>query len=154
MLSKGKLRKSIIKTLRSITPLRRSQQSNAILHSLVQLPIFGKANPVALFLSMDTEVDTRPLLDNCLRSNKLTVVPRIVSKQEFEWVKIDSSKAIDALPKDHWGIPIPEWTDSTRMVFHPDYTPEMVIVPGVAFDSRCRRLGHGKGFYGKQFARC
>ena len=51
---------------------------------------------------------------------------------------------IEAFPRNKWGIPEPQ-----GIAFSRDGLPDidLVIVPGVAFDSTCQRLGHGKGYY-------
>lgn len=66
-------------------------------------------------------------------------------------LRVAGPEAVEAFPKSKWGIPEPllpapfepgrdDGTYAGRM--------DLVVVPGVAFDARCRRLGHGKGYYG------
>lgn len=61
---------------------------------------------------------------------------------------VASAQEIDSFPRSKWGIPEPE-LDPEK----PDGTYsgkiDVVIVPGVAFDEGCNRLGHGKGYYGE-----
>lgn len=53
---------------------------------------------------------------------------------------------IQNFPKSNWGIPEPI---ALHGISRDDYRViDLVVVPGVAFDSQCRRLGHGKGYYG------
>jgi 5-formyltetrahydrofolate cyclo-ligase len=64
---------------------------------------------------------------------------------------VASSAEIDGFPRSKWGIPEPpveppreDGTYSGRI--------DVVVVPGVAFDRKCNRLGHGKGYYGELFS--
>lgn len=147
-LTKSEVRKSIGKILRSLSPESRLSQSVAITNQLCALDEYKSAKSVALFLSMKTEVDTHFLMEDCFTNHKNVLVPKILSDCEFELVSLQSQTEVDALPKDKWGIPIPVYDDSTRMILHPETTPEVIVVPGVAFDSSCKRMGHGKGYYG------
>jgi hypothetical protein len=53
---------------------------------------------------------------------------------------------IHSFPKSHWGIPEPP---ASCGIPRDDYRAiDLVVVPGVAFDCQCQRLGHGKGYYG------
>ena len=53
-------------------------------------------------------------------------------------------------PKSKWGIPEPpkEFSDKAVDATHLSLV-DCVILPGVAFDSQCARVGHGKGYYGE-----
>jgi 5-formyltetrahydrofolate cyclo-ligase len=84
------------------------------------------------------------------------VLPR-VDKQNNE-LKIYEIKDTEELVKGYFGIPEPNVSadisanisESRRMnVEHMD----LILVPGVAFDEQCNRLGYGKGFYDKLLSR-
>ena len=148
VLTKPEIRKSMARILKSISPATRISQSENVLKMLQGIPAYRNAKKVALFLSMKTEVETRPIMDDCTENKRTILVPRIISDCEFELVMLESSATVDSLPLDKWGIPIPPLDDVHRMVLHPEFTPDVIIVPGVAFDAKCQRLGHGKGYYG------
>ena len=65
-----------------------------------------------------------------------------------------SEAELRALPLDKWGIPVPHaaWLDE-----HGDHATsgevDCIIVPCVALDHDCRRLGHGGGYYDSFIAR-
>lgn len=147
-LTKQEVRRAMSKLLRNLSPENRSAQSIEVTNRIQSLKVYKEATSVALFLSMKTEVDTQLLIEDCFKSRKTVLVPKIISDSEFELVSLQSQTEIDALPIDKWGIPIPPFDESNRLLFHPDKTPDLIIVPGVAFDSQCQRLGHGKGYYG------
>lgn len=67
-------------------------------------------------------------------------------------LRVAGPEAVAAFPKSKWGIPEPPLSEP----FEPGRDDgtyagrmDLVVVPGVAFDARCRRLGHGKGYYGR-----
>ena len=153
MLTKTEVRKSMNKVLRAIAQNTRLEESQAVLERLRRIPHYANAHTVAVFLSMKTEVETRPIMDDCSANDRCILVPKILSDSEFEFVRLDSASSVDQLPLDKWGIPIPPFEDAQRMVLHPEYAPDVIIVPGVAFDAQCHRLGHGKGYYGDRHER-
>ena len=63
-------------------------------------------------------------------------------------------EAVGELEPGTWGIPEPP--PSRRDELARRIAPEaidLVVVPGLAFDRRGRRLGHGKGYYDRLLAR-
>lgn len=68
--------------------------------------------------------------------------------EDMVMLPVTSSQEIDDYPRSKWGIPEPPLSDNK-----PDATSsgkiDLVIMPGVAFDRGCNRLGHGKGYYGE-----
>jgi 5-formyltetrahydrofolate cyclo-ligase len=67
---------------------------------------------------------------------------------------VGSAQEIDAFPRSKWGIPEPDLPDDVAAV-DGTYSGmiDLVVVPGVAFDARCNRLGHGRGYYGESHTR-
>ena len=65
-------------------------------------------------------------------------------------IQIFKEEDIDSFPKNKWGIPEPSTEEAMRCTDH-TYSGkiDLVLVPGVAFDANCGRLGHGKGYYGE-----
>ena len=151
--AKSELRRAMNKVLRSLSAVHRMETSSAISTMLQKIPEYTSAKSVAVFLSMKTEVDTVPIMQYCSSQNKKILVPKIISDCEFELVTLDSYESVEALPKDKWGIPIPVFDDDHRMIKHPESTPDVIIVPGVACDRQCQRMGHGKGYYGRNWWR-
>ena len=64
-------------------------------------------------------------------------------------IKVHSIEEIDSFPRSKWGIPEPPTVPSKEEDGVYVGRMDLVIVPGVAFDARCNRLGHGKGYYGE-----
>lgn len=153
-ITKQEVRKTIGTILRNIAPESRISQSTLITSKLLSLNVYKEASSVAMYLSMKTEVETQLIMDDCFISKKKVLVPKILTDHEFELVTLQSKEEVESLQKDKWGIPIPQYNDSNRMVLHPETTPSVIIVPGVAFDSKCKRMGHGKGFYGNHDGPC
>lgn len=146
--TKKDIRKMIGRVVRSLSAESKVEQSVQVFGNIRNLKEYSNAKSVGLYLSMNTEVNTRYIMEDCFQCGKSVIVPKILTDSEFEWVSIDSCSAVDSLPRDKWGIPIPDYNDKNRLLLHPELTPDLIIVPGVAFDSHCQRLGHGKGYYG------
>ena len=62
-------------------------------------------------------------------------------------VELQSLDQHDSFPKSKWGIPEPPEeilpVDQNAIMECID----LILLPGVAFDAKCNRLGHGKGYY-------
>jgi 5-formyltetrahydrofolate cyclo-ligase len=114
------------------------------------------AETVLLFLSAPGEIETAPLLDLAFRQGKRVFLPRV----EGEIVRFFRVKSADGpWQTGAFGIREP-------LVEDPDLSEEfpprsggeggravVLATPGMAFDRQGNRMGHGKGYYDRFFAR-
>lgn len=96
---------------------------------------------MAFFAAIGGEVDVTPIVPALTDMGAEIHFPRV----EGERIAFRRS-SLDELRPGTWGIPEP-----------PPAAPEapsidFMIVPGLAFDRACRRLGNGKGFYDRAIA--
>ena len=72
------------------------------------------------------------------------------ARSDMVMPRVESVEEVDAFPVNSWGIPeVPEPDATTRAsCLDPANAVQVVVVPGMAFDRGCHRLGHGKGYYG------
>lgn len=135
--------------------LRRAQRkvdiadkSREIKRNLFSLEVFLKSQTVSFYVSMETEVQTDEMVTEALAMGKRVAVPYI----DRESGKLSLSELKDPakeLAPGPYTILQPH-EELLRPV--PLEQVQLVIVPGVAFDPRGRRLGFGKGFYDKLLA--
>lgn len=107
--------------------------------------IWKKARCVALYCAMRTELDTRLLMARALAQGKRLFLPRVVAgvKGAMEFVPVDS---VDRLVRSSMGILEPP-KELPGFSGFATFAPQLVVVPGVAFDIRGGRLGFGGGYY-------
>lgn len=122
----------------------RMEKSKKIKDKLIGLPEFEASHKILLYASFRSEVDTADLIRYCITNGKTTVLPK-VDKQNNE-LKLYEIKDTSELSSGYLGIPEPDVSED-RLCLVEDM--DFIIVPGVAFDEDCSRLGYGKGFYDK-----
>jgi 5-formyltetrahydrofolate cyclo-ligase len=101
---------------------------------------FRRAKVIALYLAMPGEAQTAPILAACHRLGQRVCVPAFDNRAgcyRLAWLT-----ANDILAVGHWQIPEPA---EPVWVAQPE-TVDVVLVPGLAFDAACHRLGHGRGW--------
>jgi 5-formyltetrahydrofolate cyclo-ligase len=104
---------------------------------------FLEARIVLFYMSYNNEVDTEPMVRKALELEKIVALPLVdIKKKEIVPFKIDNLDQ-DVRP-GYRGInePIPE-----RCKQIPVQYINLAIIPGVAFDERGGRIGHGLGVY-------
>lgn len=111
------------------------------LSHLFGLPEYKHAKTVLAFASFRGELDTRPLLADVLRSGRVLVLP--VTDLDTRRLDLRIVSSLSQLRPGRWDIPEPSGecppADRTSL--------DLVIVPGVAFDTSGQRVGYGGGFY-------
>jgi 5-formyltetrahydrofolate cyclo-ligase len=114
------------------------EKSLQVKENLLKLPEFQRASTVAIYLpkSGSGEVDTSLLLDQL--GEKRILAPVIIGER-IEFAPLQSPFELEPGP---FGIPQPKSRN-----FLPCSEIDLVLVPGICFDFRGRRLGYGKGFY-------
>jgi 5-formyltetrahydrofolate cyclo-ligase len=130
---------------------RRAQEnkdalSQAICDKFSGLPEFDTAKCVLAYIDVRTEVRTRDYLLSLLASGKRVAVPYCVD-HELELFELAS---MDELAVGMYKIlePRPELRDQPAKQIDVREV-DLVMVPGVAFDRRGARMGHGFGYYDK-----
>lgn len=71
----------------------------------------------------------------------------------MEFLKVLSMEDIESLPPNAWGIPEPLPLDDLRQNAK-EGGLDLIIMPGLAFDRTCNRIGYGKGYYDKYLEMC
>lgn len=140
MMEKKELRKEIKRRFAALAREEFAGKSAAVLEKLKKLPEWRDAGTIFAFISMKDEIDTEEILKEILKSGKRLAVPRI-DGENLVFHLIES--LTDGLVPDCYGIPEP---DASAPVAEP-VGNDIMLIPGLAFDSRRNRLGRGKGFY-------
>lgn len=143
METKISLRRRVSRLLEEQSPADRQHRNLAIQKKLKRLPAFKKACMVFFYVSRPEEVDTHPLIDEALAAGKRVAVP----SSDLKTKKLSFFEIADREKHLKLGVfdvlePRPELT---KPVSAKD--ADFVVVPGVVFDRKNRRVGHGAGFY-------
>ncbi|GAX23652.1 5-formyltetrahydrofolate cyclo-ligase [Fistulifera solaris] len=152
---KKQLRKQVRSMISELSKNDIESQSLEVWERLFDLPVYKQAQSVGLFLSMPSgEIDTDLAIRNAVEAGKHIYVPQVGKNFEhadMELLKVDqsASKAGElfhqAWPRNKWGIPEPP--PGMPIVLAKEGDIDVLIVPGLAFDRKCDRLGQGKGYY-------
>lgn len=150
---KAALRAQVSAALAALAPATIISQSEAVLSHLRALPVFANCKSASVFLPIDggAEVDTWPIVADLLSRGASVAIPRVAGKQpdDLTLLRLSGSLAeAKELPRTKWGIPEPTAQLAAAMEDATEAADiSLLLVPGVAFDSRCGRLGHGRGYY-------
>ncbi|KAF3921300.1 hypothetical protein ABW21_db0207845 [Orbilia brochopaga] len=170
--AKRELRALIARKLDTLDPRSVQEQSRVVFKTLSKLPQYQQARKISIYLSMNTgEIDTVPIVQDAFEQGKQVFVPfthkavpaagpgEDPMPSVMDMVSLHSLEDYQGLKRNSWGIPTPAKSSlETRKncieeVKAGDSGLDLIVVPGVAFDGACRRLGHGKGYYDYFFKR-
>ena len=100
---------------------------------------------------MKHEVQTNAIVRQSFLEGKRVFIPKVTGNrpEDLILIELESAAQIDSFPKSRWGIPEPPMELHSEHDVVTEGIIDMIIVPGVAFDKNCNRIGHGKGYYGR-----
>lgn len=125
----------------------KDELSKQIVDTFMALPEYASAKTVMFYIDVRSEVRTRQALPEALKSGKRIVVPWCNEQGELELFPLTN---MDELAVGMYKILEPK--AELRTLDEKRLQPEdldLVMVPGVGFDRRGARMGHGKGYYDK-----
>ena len=106
----------------------------------MHLPEFAGASSVAVYLPLRGEVQTAAVVRRCRGAGKTVCVPAFERRKGiYRFAELQGG---GKLLSGMFGVMEPakrKWVDLEDI--------DLVVVPGVAFDLRGGRLGHGRGYY-------
>ena len=133
------------------------------------MPEYKAAKSVGIFLSMPTgEVKTDGIVRHALEAGKKVYVPYLYKKHLegeedlvplMDMASLHSKEDYSSLKRDKWGIPsLRKMSLGERILcieeneFPHNGIVDVILVPGVAFDTSMGRVGHGRGYYDRFIA--
>lgn len=140
--SKSLLRKEIRERTKSLPIDQRAALSGRACALLQRQAVWEKTNLIFFYAPLPEEVDIWPLVGDALSAGKKVALPRFDEATQ-RYVACEVQDVIRDLREGQYGIREP----GAHCVAVPPNRLDLILVPGVAFDSQGRRLGRGKGFY-------
>lgn len=145
---KSEIRTAMQDRLAAMSEDERRRASAAACSRLIGMEAFIHAGTVMLYMPIKTELDLTPLAIRCFQLGKTVCVPKVDwSRREMSPIEV-SSFDDNVMEIDDHGLRSPR---DGRIVV--PTVIDMVIVPGLAFDTSGRRLGRGGGYYDRFLAR-
>ena len=145
----------------SLTPKEKQALSESILLKVTSLEEYKNALNVFAYIPDVLEADCTPVILDALKKGKKVFVPKVnavLLKQgisEMDFYLLEPEKSLESqLAAGTYGIKEPqeglkkfEFSEEAAAAGHFECGSFFMLVPGVAFSTRGKRLGHGKGFY-------
>ena len=138
-LNKHKLREEIRRRRASLPTYEVLEKSNRIVTRLKEMDDFINAGVIACYISFDNEVYTHGLIKQFIKSKDI-LVPVVRGNEIFlshimDWKELKSGT---------YGILEPAGEFIRKRGYD---EVELIIVPGIVFDKKGRRIGYGGGYY-------
>ena len=139
---KQELRRTLLKMREKLPKKEFFEKSKSIKNKLFEMNEFKEADYILFYVSYDNEVYTHDMIKECISYKKKIIVP-ISNKQNRSLIlsKLDDWSNLEP---GFYGILEPR-KDKIKEIPIDDI--DLIIVPGVGFDEKGNRIGHGKGYY-------
>ena len=142
------LRQALKLRRQQLSPAQQSQAAAQLVDRLMQLESVQQAKCIAAYHSFGAELDTGPLLDALLASNKQVCLPVLHPFAPGHLLMLAYDKNT-TMRMNTYGIAEP-LLDCRRVV--PISQIDCLLTPLVGFDSAGNRIGMGGGFYDRTLA--
>ena len=147
--TKKQLRTIILRQLRQQEEEERRRTSDAIRRKVFRLTAFRRARIICCYVALPYEVQTWRMMEQMLSKGKRVVVP--VTQPRAKRLQMSEVHDLSAdLRPGRFGVWEPR-RGARRPV--PLRDIHLVLVPGLAFDRRGHRLGHGHGYFDRLLSR-
>ena len=131
-------RKQIFKARKEHSDTWIEEKSRRITELLTALPEYEDADRIMAYADYNHEVITRYIIEQAWKDGKEVAVPKVFGKDMIFYKLTDFAQ----LESGYFGIPEPKEDGETV-----SWEDAMMVMPGVAFDENCNRVGYGGGFY-------
>lgn len=142
ILDKPSLRRMVGQLKKLLTDSDKRRQADSVFAQIEQLQQFKAATDIAVYWSLDDEIDTHRFIEKWFNRKRLWL-PVVVGDDLI----FRQYTGIGNMRKGAFGIlePTGRQLDNVAQI-------GLIIVPGVAFDLQNNRMGRGRGFYDRLLA--
>jgi 5-formyltetrahydrofolate cyclo-ligase len=133
--AKSKMRELLVQKRRMLPSAERAMFSEQVLQQLEQMHCFRDAKTVLLYYPVQNELDVLPLVKKYKREKTL-----LFPVSHRRGITVHPYAGNEHMHRGKFGIPEPTTPAYEGKI-------DLIIVPGVAFDAKGRRLGRGGGYY-------
>lgn len=148
MIDLTRIRRNCRNARRTLSTREQYLHSLKVANSIGKTSWFWRAKKIAVYLARDGELDLTPVVNRLLHKNKLPFLPvlRLYPPRKLWFARYLSETKLHL---NRFAIPEPciNKFDTRFPIFL-----DAVLVPMVAFNENCQRLGMGGGFYDRTFA--
>jgi 5-formyltetrahydrofolate cyclo-ligase len=148
MIDRARIRSRIRKQRRALPPKQQREHAWLTSRCIASTPWFTRSRNLALYLAVNGELDPAPLMDLAVRAGKSVHLP-VLLPYRHNRLWFAPYRPDTPLAPNRFGILEPQV--SVREMLNPRAL-DLVIVPLVAFDDHCNRLGMGGGYYDRTFS--
>ncbi|OIJ22181.1 5-formyltetrahydrofolate cyclo-ligase [Anaerobacillus alkalidiazotrophicus] len=141
-MKKTYLRNKVKKCLQEMSNADYVELSSTIKKRFITSEEWKSSKTIGITISTQREVDTKSIIEEGWRQNKRIVVPKCFPKEkELKFYEINS---FTDLEESFYALKEPITTKTT---FVAKENIDLLVVPGVVFDTRGYRIGYGGGYY-------
>lgn len=117
----------------------KEEKSKCIAVCFCDSDLFKNSDVIALYSPVNGEADVRGIFEICKSMGKTVCFPKVVSKEEMQFLCVDS---LNELSCGMFNILEPS---GEKICKKEDI--DIILVPGICFDTNMYRVGYGGGFY-------
>ncbi len=140
ILPKNELRLQMKQRLAALTPKEHHDLNLSLYSKFIKLKALKEIGYIMVYYSVRNEVETVAIINYLLDIGKTVALPVCTPERDLKAAVINN---LSELQPASFGLMEP---GPGSALF--DYAElELIIVPGVAFDEKGNRLGHGAGYY-------
>jgi 5-formyltetrahydrofolate cyclo-ligase len=142
------LRQQMRAQRRALSPKQQLLHSQAMCQRLTRSSVFRNSRNIAIYMQNDGEMGAATLLTTIRTHKKHCYLP-VLRPMLPNRLWFCEFRQGDQLVPNRYNIPEPDMLRRKPILPH---GLDLVLVPLVAFDSTCNRIGMGGGFYDRTFA--
>lgn len=141
IMNKNEIRKLLKNKRLNLSKDEVLAKSKQIKNRLFKIDDYKKAKNILFYVSYDGEVFTHDAIKESFIDKKV-VVP-ISNKEDYSLI-LSKLNSFEDLVEGPYGILEPKKEKIKEISFD---EIDLIIIPGIVFDLKGNRIGHGKGFY-------